>query len=182
MDTIKGVVEGVKNTSLADKPTGKAAKERKDKKEKKGVEAGEDSRPLEVCKTKCMTTPGELEVEANIQLCKLDPAPEYILHRIQIFDKLKAQYDAEVAQKPRDKINITLDNDRIEVGTAWETTPAFIARQISKSLSERVVIARVNGELWDLDRPLEGPCRLELLDFEHPEGMPLPSRPYQSPG
>ena len=24
--------------------------------------------------------------------------------------------------------------------------------------------------LWDLERPLEGSCRLELLDFEHPEG------------
>lgn len=46
-----------------------------------------------------------------------------------------------------------------------------MARQISKSLSERVVVARVNGEVWDLDRPLESSCRLELLDFEHPEGI-----------
>jgi hypothetical protein len=30
---------------------------------------------------------------------------------------------------------------------------------------------QVNGELWDLERPLEGSCKLELLDFEHPEGM-----------
>jgi hypothetical protein len=28
----------------------------------------------------------------------------------------------------------------------------------------------VNGDVWDLERPLEGPCKLELLDFEHPEG------------
>ena len=74
-------------------------------------------------------------------------------------------------EKPREKINVTLDNDRLEIATAWETTPSFIARQISKSLSERVVIARVDGELWDLDRPLEKSCRLELLDFEHPEGQ-----------
>lgn len=25
--------------------------------------------------------------------------------------------------------------------------------------------------LWDLERPLEKSCKLELLDFEHPEGM-----------
>ncbi|EEB95983.1 hypothetical protein MPER_04961, partial [Moniliophthora perniciosa FA553] len=28
----------------------------------------------------------------------------------------------------------------------------------------------VDGELWDLERPLESSCKLELLDFEHPEG------------
>lgn len=31
--------------------------------------------------------------------------------------------------------------------------------------------AKVNGDLWDLERPLEASCKLELLDFEHPEGM-----------
>lgn len=45
-----------------------------------------------------------------------------------------------------------------------------IAKDVSKSLSERIVIAKVDGELWDLERPLEKPCKLELLDFEHPEG------------
>ncbi|KAG8689472.1 threonyl-tRNA synthetase, partial [Ceratobasidium sp. 394] len=45
-----------------------------------------------------------------------------------------------------------------------------IATQLSKSLSERIVIAKVDGQLWDLERPLESSCKLELLDFEHPEG------------
>ena len=110
---------------------------------------------------------GQSEADGTL---KLNPPPDFISHRIKLFEKLKTQYDAEIAQRPRGKINITLDNDRIEIGTAWETTPLWIARQISKSLSERIVIARVDGELWDLDRPLEASCRLELLDFEHPEG------------
>lgn len=46
-----------------------------------------------------------------------------------------------------------------------------IAKEISKGLAERIVIAKVNGELWDLERPLEGSVSLELLDFEHPEGL-----------
>lgn len=45
-----------------------------------------------------------------------------------------------------------------------------IAKEISKGLAERIVIAKVNGELWDLERPLEGSVSLELLDFEHPDG------------
>ena len=101
---------------------------------------------------------------------ELSPPPAYIDHRIRIFEKLKAAHDAEVAQKPRDPITITLENGRIEAGKAWETTPAFVARSISKSLSERVVIARVDGELWDLERPFERSARLELLDFENQDG------------
>lgn len=45
-----------------------------------------------------------------------------------------------------------------------------IALGISKSLAEKTIIAKVNDDLWDLDRPLEGSCKLELLDFEHPKG------------
>jgi threonyl-tRNA synthetase len=51
----------------------------------------------------------------------------------------------------------------------------------SESLSQRSVqrgffidsltSAQVNGELWDLERPLEASCRLQLLDFDDPEGM-----------
>ena len=49
-----------------------------------------------------------------------------------------------------------------------------IAKEISKGLSERIVIAKVDGELWDLERPLEGSVKLELLDFEHPDGLVPP--------
>lgn len=32
------------------------------------------------------------------------------------------------------------------------------------------MIAKVNGVLWDLDRPLEDDCSLQLLKFEDEEG------------
>ena len=35
---------------------------------------------------------------------------------------------------------------------------------------ERTVISRVDGELWDLERPLEKSVKLELLQFDDPEG------------
>lgn len=46
-----------------------------------------------------------------------------------------------------------------------------IALGISKGMAENVVIAKVDGQLWDLERPLEASCRLELLKFEDNEGM-----------
>ncbi len=103
---------------------------------------------------------------------ELDPPPAFIQERIALFDELKAEYDAEaaVAKKPREYINIALDNNRVEVGKSWETTPADMARSISKSLFERVVVAEVDGDVRDLERPLKRICQLRLLDVEHPEG------------
>ncbi|KAF3077461.1 Threonine--tRNA ligase, cytoplasmic [Trichoderma lentiforme] len=101
---------------------------------------------------------------------ELPVLPEFIQHRIAIFDKIKAKRDAEVAAKPREEITISMPNGKEEKGTAWETTPGAIARGISKSLFERTVISMVDGELWDLTRPLEKSCKLELIDFEHEEG------------
>lgn len=44
-----------------------------------------------------------------------------------------------------------------------------IAKSLSKSLAERAVISKVNGELWDLERPFEKASTLEILDFENDE-------------
>ncbi|ELU38637.1 Ths1p [Rhizoctonia solani AG-1 IA] len=101
---------------------------------------------------------------------ELNPPPEFFDHRIQIYDKLKKEYDEFVSAQPREPITITLPDGSTKEGKSWETSPMSIAAQLSKSLSERVVIAKVDGNLWDLERPLEKSCSLELLDFEHPEG------------
>lgn len=100
----------------------------------------------------------------------LDPQPEFIDYRIKMFDELKAKYDEGVASKPRDDINITLKDGTIKIGKSWETSPLDIANGIGKSFSERQVISKVDGQLWDLTRVLEKDCSLEFLDFEHPEG------------
>ncbi|KAJ3103447.1 threonyl-tRNA synthetase [Phlyctochytrium bullatum] len=101
---------------------------------------------------------------------QLTPRAEYIQHRIDMFDELFKAYNEEVAAKPRLDIKISLPDGRQIDGKSWETTPMEIARMLSKSLAERVVIAKVDGVLWDLLRPFESSCGLELLDFEHSEG------------
>jgi threonyl-tRNA synthetase len=101
---------------------------------------------------------------------ELQPAPAFFDHRIKIFEKLKAEYDDFVKAQPREEIVITMPDGSERKGKSWETSPMDIAKEVSKSLSERIVIAKVDGDVWDLERPLEGSCKLELLDFEHPEG------------
>lgn len=65
---------------------------------------------------------------------------------------------------------MTLPDGKTIAGNSWETSPADVARGISKSLFDKTVIALVDGQLWDLERPFEGSAKLELLDFNHPEG------------
>jgi threonyl-tRNA synthetase len=49
--------------------------------------------------------------------------------------------------------------------------PMDIAKSISRRLAEDAVVARVNGELWDLTRPLEGDARVEILTSKDPEAL-----------
>ncbi|KAI0767281.1 hypothetical protein C8Q74DRAFT_1318022 [Fomes fomentarius] len=112
----------------------------------------------------------KVQEAASTHPLELDPKPEYFEHRIKIFEKLKAEHDEWVKGQPRQEITITLPDGSQRKGTSWETSPLDIAKGISQGLADRTVIAKVDGNLWDLERPLEGSCSLELLDFNHPEG------------
>ncbi|ANZ75332.1 BA75_02122T0 [Komagataella pastoris] len=113
---------------------------------------------------------GKAKEGATKTQLRLDPEPEFLQSRIQLFDELKAKYDADVAAKDRSPIKITLKDGTVKEGVAWETSPFEIAKAIGKSFLERQVISKVNGELWDLERPLETDSHLEFFDFETPEG------------
>lgn len=104
---------------------------------------------------------------------EMSPPPSFLEDRIALFDKLKLRYDEELAKKPREPIMITMPDGSVKPGVAYETTPADIAKGISNSLFKRTVVARLDGDseqLWDLERPLERSCKLELLDFNDPQG------------
>lgn len=76
-----------------------------------------------------------------------------------------------VTAEPRLAIEITLvEGGLTKEGTSWETTPFQVALSMSKSLADKIVIAKVDGELWDLERPFEKSSTLQLFDFDTPEG------------
>lgn len=76
-----------------------------------------------------------------------------------------------MATKPREPIKVTLPDGKVVEGTSWETTPYDIAKGISQGLADNTIISKVNGEVWDLDRPLEGDCTLHLLKFDDPDAQ-----------
>lgn len=47
------------------------------------------------------------------------------------------------AAQPRQEIEVTMPDGSIRKGTSWETSPMDIAKEISKGLADRIVIAKV---------------------------------------
>ncbi|VDD84329.1 unnamed protein product, partial [Mesocestoides corti] len=99
------------------------------------------------------------------------PPIEFIAHRERIWQQLKKEYDQFVAAQARSPIEITLPDGSALEGKAWETRPIDIARKLNKKIADKIVIAKVNGKLWDLERPLEGNASLEFLNFEDKDGQ-----------
>lgn len=112
-----------------------------------------------------------------------------------IWDAAFEKQEAAYKELPREPIEITMPDGSKREGTSFETSPMDIANQISKQLAKKVVVAKVRFEsrvatldeglacidedeeevkedwiLYDLTRPLEGNCELELLKFEDAEG------------
>jgi len=125
----------------------------KDKKDKKGGEkkAKEGS-----------AAPGKMK--------EMDPPPEFLAERIAMFDRIKAENDAAIQAKTPEDIKVTLPDGKEVEAQTWRTTPYDIACGISKGLADSCVVAKVNGELWDLDRPFEKASTLALIKFDDDEG------------
>lgn len=105
---------------------------------------------------------------------ELNPWPEYINTRLDMYHKLKAEHDsilAEKAAKDSKPIKVTLPDGKQVDAESWKTTPYQIACGISQGLADNTVVAKVNKVVWDLDRPLEIDCTLELLKFEDEEAQ-----------
>ncbi len=49
--------------------------------------------------------------------------------------------------------------------------PIDVARTISSRLADDAIVARVNGDLWDLNRPFESDSTLQILTTKNPEAL-----------
>ncbi|KAM9743075.1 threonine--tRNA ligase 1, cytoplasmic [Menidia menidia] len=105
---------------------------------------------------------------------ELSPPPQYIDERLNLYAKLKAEHDAlmaERAAKNSRAIKVTLPDGKVVEAESWKTTPYQVASGISQGLADNTVIAKVNNSVWDLDRPLEDDCSLQLLKFDDEEAQ-----------
>lgn len=120
-----------------------------------------------------------------------------IKERDILFDKLYQKQVELYENATKNQIEIILKDGKILKGVSFETTSMDIAKKISKKLAEKIVVSKVRyikkenpifgnvlnpeaelfsccsnnniEEIYDLNRPLEGDCYLELLEFSNPE-------------
>lgn len=96
----------------------------------------------------------------------------YYARRVELFERYWAreQDRREAAKAANAAINIIMPDGSVKPGVAGVTTPMEVAASISKSLAKRVVVADVDGDAWDLQRPLQGDCALKLYSFDDVQG------------
>ncbi|XP_037054741.1 threonine--tRNA ligase 2, cytoplasmic isoform X2 [Peromyscus leucopus] len=101
--------------------------------------------------------------------------PTFIKERLKLFETLKTDHQllpaAQEKKNASSVITVRVAGGKTMQGERWRTTPYQVAAEISRELAENTVIAKVNGALWDLDRPLEGDSTVELLMFDNEEAQ-----------
>lgn len=97
--------------------------------------------------------------------------PEYVKTRSDTWTELRTKYLIELAKKESHQLKVALLDGKIVDGSTWKTTPLDVTKDIGGPLASEVYVAKVNNELWDLERPLETDCKIELLKFDDPEAQ-----------
>lgn len=98
--------------------------------------------------------------------------------RVELFEKFheREQERIEAAKQAAVPIKVVLPDGAIKEAIKNATTPLDIANEISKSLAKKVLVAKVDGELWDAFRPLEADCALQLCTWDDADGKEVGSR------
>ena len=123
------------------------------------------------------------------------PHKEYVQKREPYYKKrvdlFQQYYQREVdrveeAKQANRAIKVALPDGAVQDAVALVTTPMDIAKMLSKSLAKKAVVAKVKGEsatdaqTWDLLRPLEENCTLELCTFDDKTGKDVRSLDTES--
>ena len=102
----------------------------------------------------------------------------YYQKRVDLFEQYhKREVDrVEEAKQANKSIKVTLPDGAVQDAVAGVTTPMDIAKTLPKSVVKKAIVARVKGEsatdaqTWDLLRPLEENCTVELCTFDDKTG------------
>uniref|UniRef100_A0A8C0WIG8 threonine--tRNA ligase n=1 Tax=Castor canadensis TaxID=51338 RepID=A0A8C0WIG8_CASCN len=109
----------------------------------------------------------------SVREASVSVTPHWLAERFGVFEELWAAQVkrlGSMAQKGPRTIKISLPGGQKVDAVAWNTTPYQLAQQISSTLADTAVAAQVNGEPYDLERPLETDSDLRFLTFDSPEG------------
>ncbi|XP_052351098.1 threonine--tRNA ligase, mitochondrial-like isoform X3 [Oncorhynchus keta] len=103
---------------------------------------------------------------------KIEASPA-LSERVRVFESLRErQGQQRTSGTMKQAFSVRLADGRTMNGTTGVTTPSIIAQnaRLASQIVKGALVCRVNGELWELLRPLEADCELQLLGFNTTEG------------
>ena len=75
------------------------------------------------------------------------------------------------AREDNVRIKVTVLNDEsVQEGLQGVTTSMDIVKLLDKKLQKAALSAKIDGKVWDLIRPLESDCTLQILTWEDLDG------------
>ena len=88
---------------------------------------------------------------------QLSQLADFIVKRNILFEVLKEKHEEILAYRPRTPITVTLMSlpgtaSKVPA-TARETTAGHLLKNIGRTVAAEAVVAKVDGSLWDLNRP-----------------------------
>ncbi len=109
------------------------------------------------------------------------PALSGILRSLAVASRTLPSCTTQVehAKQAQEPIRVVLPDGSEQAGVRGVTTPMEVIKGISKSLANSAVVAKVDGHVWDLFRPLEGDCALQVHGFDDPEGKEVRAAPSE---
>ncbi|KRY14977.1 Threonine--tRNA ligase, cytoplasmic, partial [Trichinella patagoniensis] len=99
---------------------------------------------------------------------EMNPWPDFIQRRLDLWAKYMKNYNDELAKKQSEPITVTLPDGKEVEAVSWRTSPLDIMTKLN--MGGRPIVSKVDGVLWDLERPLEKSCSLQFLLFDDDEG------------
>ncbi|XP_072316147.1 threonine--tRNA ligase 1, cytoplasmic [Eucyclogobius newberryi] len=116
--------------------------------------------PLVLCRTLARSRIHGHRTYVKVSSCSLK--------QLQLFDALKKkQENTSAGEAPEKPVTVRLASGQTLEGKAGFTTPLSIAQRVRV---KGALVTKVNGELWELGRPIQSDCELQFLGFETPEG------------
>lgn len=84
------------------------------------------------------------------------------------------------AKQAEQVLKVTVLNDgSVREGIKGVTSSMDIAKQIDKKLVKAALSSSVDGQIWDLTRPLQDDCTIQILTWEDSKGKDVRSSPWQ---
>ncbi|MCO5570055.1 hypothetical protein L7F22_023769 [Adiantum nelumboides] len=113
----------------------------------------------------------QLLQQSTTTACKDQAYLDLVLSkRTTLFTRIQKEQELRYQQIGGAPLKVSLLDGAVKEGKKWITKPVDIATEINPKGYHNWVIAKVNGVIWDMSRPLEEDCTVEFFSFDTNEG------------